>query len=406
MIEPDESPQPNLVQLVLATLGDIASVPSAFDAELLVSTVSGSVYRALLPDRADGLASFLRALAQHIADTEPESPVGAVLAAWTPSASAFGGGPAWIGQLGRLRCTGTYAYGDRYGDQTSYIATYAYDDEDLGGPEHAIVVLADHNTGMAKDLFVAAPAATVLAGLRADVTSGADEMTWFSEIEPSTLRTAAGAYLTATDNAAELPESDSVAEDRTLVEARLRLLAAPPAVPSSPESSPESSEGTIDAARAVLIADFLASPEADLAGFADLAGARRESLTYCLALMIDFASSRGDAMRWSPVAVETFLGTWVHQRAILDDEDAALLPDVLRAWVAYAGRRVRLPEKALAETLATVRTARTTFARLHETGEARSPAARAMTAMIADGVDLTDLAAVNRWLETHNGTTS
>ena len=67
---------------------------------------------------------------------------------------------------------------------------------------------------------------------------------------------------------------------------------------------------------------------------------------------------------------------------------------------------MRLPEDALAETLTMVRTARQTFARLHETGEARSPAAKAMAAMIADGVDLTDLAEVNQWLETHNGESS
>ena len=150
--------------------------------------------------------------------------------------------------------------------------------------------------------------------------------------------------------------------------------------------------------RTHLIEEFLASPEAELAGLAHRTGADRESLTYCLALIVDFATGRGDATRWSPAGVETFLTSWVHERAILDADDAAVLPDALRAWIAWAGRRVDLPPAALAETLGTVRSIQAEFARLYATGERLSPASRAMAAMIADGVDLTDPAAVEVWL--------
>jgi hypothetical protein len=381
-----------LSALVLHAARDIGAVPSALDAEMLLSTLLGSVYVGVEPDRGEALASFADAFRIFLAESgDPNAPlVGSVLGALTTTPSSTPDpAPAWAGSLGTTTVTGTYAYGDRYGDQTSYVATFAYDDPDLGGPEHAIVVLADHNLGIAKDIFVAAPATRLLATLRDEAVGGADEMTWFTEIPPSTLRTAAMAYVSCSDAAAEAPESGSYADNRALAVARLTAL--PIGEAAAPESPTED-----------LVAEFLASPEADLAGLADLSGARRESCAYCLRLIVDFATSRGDALRWSPAGVETFLGSWVHVRAILDADDAALLPDALRAWVAWAGRRLALPDAALQATLTTVRAARPEFLRLHESGERQSPAARAMGRMVADGVDLTDMSAVSEWLKTYN----
>jgi hypothetical protein len=360
----------------------------------------------VLPDRGDAADSFTRALDQHLAasDDEVAPTVAAVLAALTGrEVPAVADGPGWISALGNVRLTGAYAYGDRYGDQTSYVVTFAYEDETLGGPEHAVVVLADHNLGMAKDIFVAAPAADMIATLRDGATDDEATMSWFAEIAPSTVRAAADAYLKCTDMAAELPEGESLPANRALTLARIALLPAPEptdaaAAGATSAGPPNAESERLAAVRTRLIEDFLASPEADLAGLADRTGGERESLTYCLALIVDFATGRGDAMRWSPAGVETFLTSWVHERAILDADDAALLPDALRAWIAWAGRRVDLPTAALAETLTAVRSIREEFARLYETGERLSPASRAMAAMIADGVDLTDPAAVEVWL--------
>jgi hypothetical protein len=77
------------------------------------------------------------------------------------------------------------------------------------------------------------------------------------------------------------------------------------------------------------------------------------------------------------------------------------MPDVLGAWVSWAGRRVDLPVSAITETVAMVRASREEFARLRETGERQSPAARAMAQMVADGVDLADTDAVDRWLSSY-----
>ena len=118
---------------------------------------------------------------------------------------------------------------------------------------------------------------------------------------------------------------------------------------------------------------------------------------------MDFAGSRGgDPLRWSPRAVEAFLLDWVHERAVLDAQDAAALPDVLAAWVAWAGRRVGLPEPAVAATLDRIDALRGEFARLVGTGERQSPAVRATAQLVAEGVDLADPAAVEEWLAAYN----
>lgn len=390
--------------LVLRAARDIGRVETAFDAELLLSTLLGSVYAAVLPDREQAHESFVAALRAHLTEaTQPAaSLVTHVLAALAGGESpinlpAVDPAPAWLGELGQVHVTGGYAYGDRYGDQTTYLTTYAYRDPTLGGPEHAVVILVDHNLGLAKDLLIASPASTVVDQLRSSAGVAGDEMTWFIEVDPSTVRTATGAYMRATDNAAELPDEDSLPANRALALARLASL--PSSSPAADSTSPDEG-GT--GRTLPLIDEFLQSPEAQLAGFADAADAQRESVLYCVGLVADFALRRGgDALRWSPRAVELFLLDWVHQRAVLDADDERLMPDVLGAWVSWAGRRVDLPVSAITETVATVRASREEFARLRETGERQSPAARAMAQMVADGVDLADTAAVDKWLSSY-----
>jgi hypothetical protein len=87
---------------------------------------------------------------------------------------------------------------------------------------------------------------------------------------------------------------------------------------------------------------------------------------------------------------------------VLDPQDATILPDVLGAWVSWAGRRVGLPESATADTLDRIDALRAEFARLCTTGERQSPAVRATAQLVAEGVDVADPAAVEEWLATYN----
>src|SRR4029450_9219257 len=72
------------------------------------------------------------------------------------------------------------------------------------------------------------------------------------------------------------------------------------------------------------------------------------SLHFCLSLVMDHAASLPDPdpLRWSPAVAGLFLLDRVHRRAVLDMDDAAMLPRVARAWSAYATRKRDLPEAA------------------------------------------------------------
>ena len=111
-----------------------------------------------------------------------------------------------------------------YGDQTSYLATFAYDDE-LGGPEHALVALVDHNIGITKDIFVGGPAERILEQVRQMCAD--DELTWFRDEDPARMRGEVGRHLAITDDLGELPGEGSLATDRALVGARLAVLPEP-----------------------------------------------------------------------------------------------------------------------------------------------------------------------------------
>ncbi len=399
-----------LADLVLHAARDIAQVDTALDAELMLSTLLGSVYAGTLSDRGPSLDEFVTAFREHLvaAGTPTAVLVTAVLDALTrPQPPAGGtrtapaGQPGWMASLGTVRCTGGYAYGDRYGDETGYLATFEYAPVPVAagetwsaGPEHAVIVLVDHTLGLVKDVVVAVPAEPALAGIRSAAADEPEAMTWFAAVDPAAVRAAAVGYLRATDQAAELPAGDGIAANRALTLARLLTL---PELPPSPAAAPTGGD------RDDLVADFLDSPEAHLSGLASASGARRESVKYCLGLFVTYATSRGsDPLRWSPLAVEAFLLAWVHENALLDADDARVLPKVLAAWITWAGRRIDLPDAALRRTFAQVETTRAEFVRLCATGERQSPAARAMARLIAEGVDLTDTAAVDAWLAGYN----
>jgi hypothetical protein len=384
-------------EAVLQAARDVARLDNAFEAELLGSALLGSVYSVAEGDRAVAVREFVGDFLADSArrDSPAAATIRAVFAALVPDAAGAGevaagpSAPPWASCLGRVRPTGGCSYGDVYGDQTSYVATFAYDDEGAGGPEHAIVVLIDHNIGIVKDLFVgpAGPIVTQIRQLCAE-----DDETWFDEaIEPARVRAEVGRHLGFTDSMSSLPGETSLATDRVLGGARLALLPVP--APADEPAPPDA------AARAALAADFLASPEAAGGGLTD-AGADRPSLDFAVSLILDHAETFPDVdpLRWSPVMAELFLLDWVHRRAVLDAADAAMLPRALRAWVAYAARRRGLPAAAAERTIAAVDELAPEFARVHTSGERRSPATDAVTRLLAEGVDPADSDAVGAWL--------
>jgi hypothetical protein len=387
-------------EAVLHAARDIVTLDTAFDAEMLGAALLGSVYALAEDDRAAVVrrfvGDFLAATARR--RTPAATAIRQVFATLVPEAPGAAGvrpGPAappWAAHLGRVRLTGTFSYGDVYGDQTSYLVTFAYEDSADGGPEHAVVALVDHNIGITKDVFVGGPAERILEQVRQ--MCAADDLTWFREEDPARMHGEVSRHLAVTDDLGELPAEGSLATDRALVGARLALLPAPS---DKPDAEPEPMSAD---ARMALVAEFLASTEAADAGLTELDEADLASLHFCLSLVLDHADTFPDVnpLRWSPAVVGLFLLDWVHRRAVLDPTDAAMLPRALRAWVAYAARRRGLPEPAGSQTVEAVDELADEFARLYATGERRSPATAAVAQLIAEGVDPNDPAALNTWL--------
>lgn len=384
---------------VLHAARDVTRLDTALDAEMLGAALLGSVYAVAETGREEALREFVSGFlaATTRRRTAAARTIRAVFAALVPTAEGAAKvhpgtqAPAWSEQLGRVRLTGTWCYGDVYGDQTSYLATFAYDDE-AGGPEHALVALVDHNIGIAKDIFVGGPAGRIVDQVR-EMVDG-DELTWFREEDPARLHGEVGRHLAVTDELGELPAEGSLATDRALAGARLALLPRPAraARGAEPLSGDE---------RTALVRAFLASPEAVRFDLDPSDDAGLASLHFCLSLLLDHAASFPDAdpLRWSPTVAELFLLDWVHRRAVLDMDDAAMLPRVLRGWAAYAARRKGLPEAAATRTDTAIEEMVPEFARLYSTGERRSLATAAVAQLMADGVDPDDPVALDAWIE-------
>ncbi|MER5700602.1 hypothetical protein ABT023_01395 [Micromonospora sp. NPDC002296] len=384
---------------VLHAARDVTRLDTALDAEMLGAALLGSVYAVAETDREGAVREFVSGFlaATTRRRTAAAKTIRTVFAALVPDAEGAAKvhpgtqAPAWSEQLGRVHLTGTWCYGDVYGDQTSYLATFAYDNE-AGGPEHALVALVDHNIGIAKDIFVGGPAGRIVDQVR-EMVDG-DELTWFREEDPARLHGEVGRHLTVTDELGELPAEGSLATDRALAGARLALL--PPPARAARGAEPLSGDE-----RTALVRAFLASPEAVRFDLDPSDDAGLASLHFCLSLLLDHAASFPDAdpLRWSPTVAELFLLDWVHRRAVLDMDDAAMLPRVLRGWAAYAARRRGLPEAAATRTDTAIEEMIPEFARLYSTGERRSPATAAVAQLMADGVDPDDPVALDAWIE-------
>jgi hypothetical protein len=383
---------------VLHAARDVAKLDCALDAEMLGTALLGSVYSIAPSDRATAVREFVGEFlaATTRRRTAAATTIREVFAALVPDAAGAAQvrrgaqAPSWAAHLGRVRPTGCYAYGDVYGDQTSYLVTFAYEDL-AGGPEHAVVALVDHNIGITKDVFVGSSAGRILDQVREMCAE--DELTWFREEDPGRLRVEVDRHLAITDDLTSLPVEGSLATDRALAAARLALLPSAGTPPLAEPARPRPGD---------LSRDFLGGAEAARFGLEKVsADDELASLHFCLSLILDHAASLPDAdpLRWSPAVAGLFLLDWVHRRAVLDMDDAAMLPRVTRAWSAFTARRRGLPEAAVAQTDLVVEEMIPEFARLYATGERRSPATAAVAQLISEGVDPDDPDAIDAWLD-------
>ncbi|MHB8246685.1 MAG: hypothetical protein ACYDGN_15310 [Acidimicrobiales bacterium] len=123
--------------------------------------------------------------------------------------------------------------------------------------------------------------------------------------------------------------------------------------------------------------------------------------------MVDYRCLDGlDPLKWSGGVAELFLLDWVPRKLTAVDATLDKAPEVLDAWVAWAGPRAGLSERAIAQTRAVIDDVRAeTAGALRDTSN-WGPAKQVAMSMVADGVDPADSVEVEEWIARYNQTHS
>ncbi|WP_344167390.1 hypothetical protein [Pilimelia columellifera] len=227
---------------VLAAAEGLPDAPCALDAELVASALLGSVYTLSTGDRAAAtrqfVGGFLTATARRRTPAAATARrIFSVLMPDAPGASdvSIGDEPAWLPAVGQVRPTATLAYGDDAGAMTGWVATFAYDDPGLGGPEHAVAVVVDRTVGLVREASVIPSGSVFVAGLKQECAAAG---LWTTGSMPSEFPEWMAAWWRATDRSNDVPSGESFGTDRALVVARLSLLGRVPDLARSGSPSP------------------------------------------------------------------------------------------------------------------------------------------------------------------------
>jgi hypothetical protein len=283
--------------------------------------------------------------------------------------------------VGRATFEGAWRVTHLLGDQEVVLAAFRHPDR----PPHLLSVLVDRNLGgIAKDIGIAERPEEVL-----DVWRRNPEFS----VEPIDEAEAAGRIRAAVEVwrlFVDPPAGEDVPALIPLVLGRLRGL------PDTWEPEPEREWSEEE--REELVGAFLGSPEARRSRQAPdvLAVVAGAAVDY----LCDYGA--GDPLRWNPVAVELFLVDWCPRKLTVRDEVIEGFPAALRALIRFTGRRAGLPERLIAEAVRAVDRFRWEFADGMRDPRAFGPAKAMVAQMLAEGVDVGDPAAVQRWVDDFN----
>jgi hypothetical protein len=277
--------------------------------------------------------------------------------------------PRWAEHLGAVTAGEAYLNSDAYGDRDEVVCLFSY----AGEEPHALVAVVDYNAyGMLRDGWVTVQVGKLLEHCRQ--AHPADTGGSFGPIEAPLARRTLARALRVTDENRDPPVSESFPSYHAFIRARIRAL--PPRTTQTAKIDSErarSSGGTDRNAtgtagtpvlagssasgragrrpwsgdrRAMLVAEFLASDEAE-----DLSD--RTSASRCADHIVAYGCDRdfGRPLRMSPVKVSTFLLDWLPRKVMLSAAEQEAIPHVLAAWARWAGRRRGLSQQAIAETL-------------------------------------------------------
>jgi len=294
--------------------------------------------------------------------------------------------PPWATDLGQARPTAAALMSEEaFDDGLSVMVEF----EAPGVEAHTVGIYIDHNLGgLVKDCFLAGPLTEVRAQLNRNAPNHGGLVIRDLDLAEARARVAAALYML--DHTYDPPVSEDVRPMRAFVDARMRRL------PDGVEL-PDDYEEVTPEERDALLADFLSSPE----------GQRwrdDEDAEDVAQLAIDFGAgyNHGGPLRWSPVVVEIFMTSWLARKVTREPGFFERVPDVLRDWVKYAGRRQGVPSAPLREAVAAVKHHREEMLDAVGDPQVWGPAKTFAVAALEAGVDLSDHAEVERFMQRYN----
>ena len=392
----------DIFERFLSGAGEIATATTALEVEAWASTVWSGFERQQLvgADAVKVIGGGLIAYAgrhgspaslivlRALAVVAPE-PYGTKAASAADGLVAAGvAEPTWAALPGNQRPTKAVVQFDP-ADDDGITVMVGFDGP--GGPD-TVGVYIDFNLGrMAKDVFIVPERVEKVRDLL--VTEAVAEGTEFREVAWSEAAAWWREGLATTDMTLDPPVDDDIHRLRPLIDSRLALLPPGGMVPESAELS--------EADRDELLDEFVASTEAEVLveGGADpeLVG---ELAFHILNFSLDYV--HGEPLRFSPVMVEIFCTSWAPRKAMLDDAGLDLLPDVLRSWIEFVGRRRGIPDAAMNGALDAVDHYEPTLRA--ESGDESNwgPAKLLARSLQAEGIDITDAEAVQTFIDRVN----
>ena len=380
---------------------DADHIEDALDAEQWASMMVGMMRNAPLLPGDDAEALFLpgliaalerlgtrKALATLCAVSGVIAPEYAVAARAAAARLATAGRrePAWAAGVGAAQASAAaLMYEEAFDDGVSVMVEFTAP----GVETHTIGIYIDHNMGgLVKDVFLAGP----LSEIRSQMVRKAPNHVGLEirdlDLAEARARAEAGFYML--DHTWDPPVNEDVQPLRALIEARLRLLPEGFELPDDyVEITPQERDALLEA--------FLSSAQG-----------RRwrgdDDAEEIARLAIDFGAgyNHGGPLRWSPVVVELFMTGWLARKVSGEPAFFQRVPDVLRDWVKYAGRRRRVPAAPLREAVAAVGYYVEEMLDAVDDPQAWGPAKTFASAALAAGVDLTDSEEVERFVERYN----
>jgi len=291
----------------------------------------------------------------------------------------------WAGALGRATPTDAWlSYDPIDDDGVSVMVGF-----DGPGGADTVGIYIDHNLGgLAKDAFaVPASLAEVLARLRANKELAGPA---YRRIPLGEVAARWREAFKMTDMTLDPPTTVDLNHLRALVLARLATLPRDGVVPAPQEIGQDERER--------LLTEFLESGETvgrwgpDGADAEELELLAHQVMTFSLDYVV------GTPLRFSPVMVEIFCLDWAPRKIAADREAFIFLPDVLAAWIRFAGSRRGIPEGSIAEAVAAAYEHAPEMIELSQDPGTWGPAKTMALAIQRRGIDISDQAALDNFV--------